>query len=149
MEIDKKYLEWLASDDTGISSQTILSYLTGIPVKYKGTPHDMSDVGRCVRMLRLFPELRTKIGDVIVRDKSWMPFIDCWKELERRYDELEKWYLIPVEQRKKEARKKYFTNPAESASDVMRQLSMASHYLIGMRCQNSSTSWANREPNIH
>ncbi len=44
MEVKKEWLEWLASNDTGISSKTMLEAITGVPT------------GRCVRMLRKLPE---------------------------------------------------------------------------------------------
>ena len=80
MQVNKEHLQWLASADTGISSKTMLSAITGVPTNRCDIPYDISDVGRCVRMLRVLPVLRPQISKVIDAHIEWMPFIDCWKE---------------------------------------------------------------------
>jgi hypothetical protein len=146
MEVKNEWLQWMASQDTGISSETMFSAITGVPVAMRDIPHDMADVGRCVRMLRRLPDLRPQIEKVILQHKEWMPFIDCWKELERLYDECVAFERLPAEEKAKMKKRKHFVSPNTKAWDLMQQLETASYYLRGMRMQNSSSSWSNRPP---
>jgi len=70
MEVKKEWMEWLASRDTGTSSKTMFSAITGIPVDGYDVPYDIADVGRCVRMLRRLPDLRPQLEKVIIKHKS-------------------------------------------------------------------------------
>jgi len=147
MEVKKEWLDWLASSDTGTSSKTMFSAITGTPISERpDVPGDIADIGRCVRMLRKCPDLRDKLHMVIDKHKEWMPFIDCWKELEKLYDECRIFEaLLPAEQNKMKKRK-HFTSPNEQAWNLMEQLNVASRYLRGMRIQNDHHSWKNQPP---
>jgi hypothetical protein len=50
--------EWLQGRDTGTSSVTICSVITGLPSHHGhyDVPHDPDDFGRCYRLLKLLPE---------------------------------------------------------------------------------------------
>lgn len=146
MEVKKEWMEWLASRDTGISSKTMFAAITGIPTGECDVPHDISDVGRCVRMLRKLPDLRPQIEKVMIQHKQWMPYIDCWKELERRYDECVAFEALPEEEKNKMKRRKNFSSPNERAWNLLCELACASRYLSGWRMQNSSSSWRNKAP---
>lgn len=146
MEVKKEYLDWLSSNDTGISSKTMLEAITEIPTGRCDIPYDMADVGRCVRMLRKFPDLRPQIGKVISKHIEWMPFIDCWKELERLYDECVEYESLSDDDKKRLKQKKYFYNPKDSARNLINELVTASRYLRGLRMQNNSCSWRNTPP---
>lgn len=146
MEVKKEHLEWLSSRDTGISSKTMFSAITGIPVGCCDIPYDIADVGRCVRMLRALPDLRSQLSKVIDLHKEWTPFIDCWKELERRYDECINFERLSEDEKKSAKRKKHFVSPNDYAWDTIQQLVCASRYLRGMRMHNSSSSWRNVPP---
>ena len=146
MEVKKEYLEWLTSRDTGISSQTMLEAITGIPTNSCDIPYDIADVGRCVRLLRRFPELRIQIELVMVKHKEWTPFIDCWKELERRYDECVAFESLTVDEKNKMKRQKHFETPNDTTWDLICRLVCASRYLKGWRMQNGQNSWSNIPP---
>ncbi len=106
----------------------------------------MADVGRCVRMLKQFPELRIQLDKVITKFPRWTPFIDCWKELEMGYNECFNWNNMS-ESGKKEMEKiggKHFRLPNERYWELMQQLMFASRYLGGMRIQNYHGSWKNK-----
>jgi len=143
---ENQCLEWLASGDCGISSKTMLFAITGIPTDCYDHPHDIADVGRCVRMLRKLPFLRPKIGMVIEKFPHWMPFIDCWQHLERRYDECVAFEALPLEERARMKRRKHFESPSSKAWNTIQEIVCASRYLRGMRMQNSPSSWANKAP---
>lgn len=54
--VEQRALYWAASDDTGISSKTILAHMTGVPANWTSPPSDVDDRGRCIRLLELIPE---------------------------------------------------------------------------------------------
>lgn len=91
--ITQKLLEWLASDDTGLSSRAILAHLTGDPVvaamnKYHWDyPRDPSDFGRCVRLLDIEPSFRACIGEMANICPEWAALATHWGELEALYSE--------------------------------------------------------------
>lgn len=127
--IKPEYLEWMASSDTGLSSKTILCSICGIDNDNPSVPADASDVGRCVRLLNKFPELRDHLYMVYERHVKWMPYIDCWQEIE---------YLH---------RMAFFsTSHDKFLYHLLNKLSFASNYLSGLRIQNYSNSWANKSP---
>jgi hypothetical protein len=147
MDIEEtQCLEWLASGDCGISSKTMLYAITGIPTDRHDHPHDISDVGRCVRMLRKLPFLRPKIEAVTEKFPHWMPFIDCWQHLERLYDECIEFERLPLGEMAKMKRRKHFKSPNSKAWSLMQELVCASRYLNGLRMQNSPNSWSNKAP---
>jgi hypothetical protein len=79
--------EWLAGDDTGISSLTIYSVMTGVRVSRTGIPHDSDDFGRCYRLLKLFPEWRARLTEVADRYPEWRGLVSVWGELEALYEQ--------------------------------------------------------------
>jgi hypothetical protein len=97
-------------------------------------------------MLRVLPDLRGQLSKVIDLHKEWMPFIDCWKELERRYDEVVAFEAISDEEKKKMKKRKHFVSPNDKAWDRIQELVCASRYLNGWRMQNSGSSWRKCPP---
>lgn len=81
--------EWAAGRDTGTSSLTIYSAITGLP-SHHGTynvPHDAADFGRCYRLLRLFPAWKERLGETIKLCAEWKPFVEAWDELTAIYEQ--------------------------------------------------------------
>lgn len=84
-------IEWLLSDDTGISSKTILAVMT--LSRPQGTrwwpdvPHDPSDFGRCYRLLQKFPQWRRRLHEVADAYPMWGPMVAAWDELTALYEE--------------------------------------------------------------
>lgn len=84
-------IEWLLSDDTGISSKTILLVMLKCDDVDSFRPdviYDPDDLGRCIRLLKLFPEWRPWLHEVSDRFPIWGPVISEWDDLERRYGDL-------------------------------------------------------------
>lgn len=81
--------EWLFSNDTGISSKTILAVILGFPCDWKSPPSDPSDFGRCYRLLKKIPELRPEMHLMRSEGEVWGRLVDAWDELERLYEEEE------------------------------------------------------------
>lgn len=82
-----KPMEWLLGDDTGISSKTIFSVMTGTPCAWTGTPLDPSDFGRCYRLLALFPEWRDRMHEVSAAYPAWTRLVESWGELTALYEQ--------------------------------------------------------------
>jgi len=69
--IQKRALAWALSGDTGISSETMCAYFTG--VKKGGpfgsqAPSDAADRGRCIRLLKLIPEWIERLDELKALD---------------------------------------------------------------------------------
>jgi len=77
--------QWIVGDDTGVSSQTIWSVMMGVRPRWSGTPLDVDDFGRCVRLVVLIPAFRPRLQEVADKYPQWQPLIDHWEELERLY----------------------------------------------------------------
>ena len=81
--------DWLASGDTGTSSRAICKHMMAVSAgrNLSGThPWDLSDFGRCHRLLKLFPAWRARIAEM-ARYASWVGLAGAWDELEALYVE--------------------------------------------------------------
>jgi len=80
--------DWLADGDVGLSSLAIYRNLVEIPAGLKTEPktdhpHDPSDLFRCLKLLRIAPELDdTKMSTV---SSQWKALVDIWPELESTF----------------------------------------------------------------
>lgn len=72
--------DWLASDDTGMSSLFMASKLTGMFEAEYAYPHDPADFGRCLRLVEAVPELESKIRDMSQHGKEWAVVAANWHE---------------------------------------------------------------------
>ena len=81
-------LEWALSDDTGISSKTILSVMEGMPAPKYGcdVPHDSGDFGRCHRLLKAFPHYRARLHEVAEKYPAWVALVREWDRLAALYE---------------------------------------------------------------
>ena len=88
MFIDDRLFHWLMGNDTGISSRTIASAITGMQLSENyDIPYDPSDFGRCYRLLKKIPEWQElMMHKVVIAFPYWKPFIDHWKEMEQLYE---------------------------------------------------------------
>lgn len=82
-------IAWLRNGDTGISSKTIWSVMTGYPNDWDGWPHDPNDFGRCYRLLKVMPSWRARLGEVAARfpNTPWVALVEHWDEVTRLYEE--------------------------------------------------------------
>ena len=80
-------IEWYQGHDTGISSETIWSVMTGYPCKKYDIPHDAGDFGRCHRLLEKFPAWRNRLSEIEAHYPAWKPFVAAWSELTRLFIE--------------------------------------------------------------
>lgn len=80
-------MAWLSNGDTGTSSKTIFSVLTGHPIEHTGTPSDPSDFGRCYRLLKVMPTWRARLPEVAEQFPEWRGLVGAWDELTALYEE--------------------------------------------------------------
>jgi hypothetical protein len=77
---DRRALIWLAGNDCGMSSTAICHHMLGM--KSDGSyPYDPADLGRCLRLLELFPEWKPRIGEMAKYSKGWERIAGKWDEL--------------------------------------------------------------------
>lgn len=77
---------WLASGSRGISSEAIVSRLTGVPISQRAAdrysyPHDPDDFQRCERLLRAVPLARVCLPTMRGVGPEWAGLVDEWDAL--------------------------------------------------------------------
>lgn len=90
MEINNNVNAWLQEGDRGISSEAIVSKLTGINISGKwglGAPCDPSDFKRCVDLLEAVPEFKPRLSEMKDVSTYWKLLVENWAELEQLYYE--------------------------------------------------------------
>ena len=88
-------MEWFRSTYTGVSSLTIWSVMTGLPVQTTGVPKDLWDFGRCYRLLETIPEWKPRLREVAIAYQAWVPFVLEWDALTTFYEEYKRSGLSP------------------------------------------------------
>ena len=78
--------EWAIGRDTGTSSMTIYSAITGRKVDRLDIPYDPDDFGRCYRLLKLFPSWRAELPKVADVCPKWKPYVEAWDELTAMFE---------------------------------------------------------------
>ena len=77
--------DWLAGGERGVSSDSIVQHLTGIPAA-RGwgidIPHDPSDFDRCLQLLEAVPALRLMLPEMATASPMWAALIERWAEIE-------------------------------------------------------------------
>ena len=83
--------EWLLGKDTGLSSKAIVAHLEDLRIKdnyhSKAHPLDSDDLGRCIRLLNLYPPYRHNLFQLKTLSPKWSILVDHWDELEALYME--------------------------------------------------------------
>lgn len=79
-----KVLEWLAGRDTGVSSKSLAFQFLGI--KNSGpfgidAPVDPADLGRCLRLIALVPEVRKCVDELAAVNTAWSRLAPVWDEI--------------------------------------------------------------------
>lgn len=68
ISIESRAIEWLLGDDIGASSKVLCAYMLGRIPYGSSHPHDASDRGRCIRLLRRIPEWIPRLDEMTVID---------------------------------------------------------------------------------
>jgi hypothetical protein len=85
MNLTQAQLDWICGHDTGTSSKTIFSVMTGVEAIRADVPYDPDDFGRCYRLLALVPEWRPRLQEVADRYAEWGPMVREWDQLTAEY----------------------------------------------------------------
>jgi hypothetical protein len=72
--------KWLFGCDTGMSSKAILGHMI-CGVSDGSWPSDGGDLGRCLRLLDLFPEWKGRIGEMARYGKVWSLYVEHWDQI--------------------------------------------------------------------
>jgi len=77
-----KVIEWFGSKDTGMSSKAIALHMTtgNCDGSY---PYDPADLGRCLRLLEIFPEWKGRIPEMGKYGKTWKNLSFNWDKIEK------------------------------------------------------------------
>lgn len=67
--ISERAQQWLLSDDTGLSSKSLCSFMLNIALTTGIPPSDASDRGRCIRLLQLIPEWIPRLPELVEIEK--------------------------------------------------------------------------------
>ncbi len=96
-----KYMEWLKSHDTGLSSLTIFCVMLGMSTDLEGgyydLPRDPSDFGRCYRLIERFPEFKADMYILRHISLEWKNFVDNYDvlvDLYINFDDTDKMYKV-------------------------------------------------------
>jgi hypothetical protein len=80
-------LRWLASGDTGMSSEALLYAALSInnkdPFRNCNYPHDPDDLGRCLRLLKRLPWVKRGMSRLARRNKVWKALAKNWSEIHK------------------------------------------------------------------
>lgn len=82
----KKAFRWLFSRDTGMSSKAILGHMMA-GVSDGSYPHDPSDLGRCLRLLEIFPQWKERIPEMAKYGPVWTVYARHWPDLQKSMEE--------------------------------------------------------------
>lgn len=78
------FTNWLAFGERGLSSEAIVSHLTGTSVgRYDHTahPHDPDDYRRCARLLRDVPLAALAFPSMATCSPQWARLVEAWDEI--------------------------------------------------------------------
>jgi predicted nucleic acid-binding protein len=84
MQPSTNLIQWLANGARGISSNTIVEYLTGIEATTyadSSTPSDPADLRRCRLLLERCPELMIEFPRMAEVSDVWAKLVENWAEL--------------------------------------------------------------------
>ena len=77
---------WWKSDDTGLSSKAIFLNLI-LDLSLDDYPLDVSDFGRCYRILKKLPFLVKEFPKMAKINKIWELYVNHWDEMSQLFEE--------------------------------------------------------------
>lgn len=78
------FAQWLATGERGLSSEAIVSHLTGQQVGRWANgdyPHDVGDFRRCELLLRSVPAARIRFHGMARVNAVWAALVPAWYEI--------------------------------------------------------------------
>lgn len=88
MKLSENAIQWLASGDRGVSSNTIFETITGINTgeKRQDYPYDPADFRRCLRLLDACPEFKPLLCKMKGVSPVWRALVDRWDDLQKVFE---------------------------------------------------------------
>ena len=78
----QKVIEWLAADDSGMSSKALaFEFLGTSSGDSHSTPLDLADLGRCLRLIDKVPAVRACVDSLATKFASWAKMAPAWDML--------------------------------------------------------------------
>jgi hypothetical protein len=90
IDLPESVARWIASGERGISSETIVAHLYGLPITGRwgySHPHDPSDLRRCLLLLMASPETVARFQEMASVSPEWRRLVAHWSEIERLFRE--------------------------------------------------------------
>lgn len=78
-------LDWYATGEKGISSETMASCAIGRKYHRPCHPLDPSDLNRCIKLVDTAPEVKLAFPDIAKLSPEWKTVIDHWDELREMF----------------------------------------------------------------
>lgn len=72
---------WMLNGRVGMSARTIYGHMMGIDSERHSYPHDPDDLNRCLLLLELIPEWRSRMQEMAVYGKQWAGLAKNWSEI--------------------------------------------------------------------
>lgn len=91
MNVPQNAILWISGRDTGMSSKAIWNHMVNGDATRDGDfrnaphPHDLDDLGRCVRLLDAVPAWRLLMHQMADYSAEWRALVENWDELEALY----------------------------------------------------------------
>jgi len=87
LEIQASVATWALGDDTGLSSKTLARATCHLPVVSNPYfPLDVSDFGRCYRLIQAVPEARIAVMELALLDQVWARLAGAWDEIAAAFE---------------------------------------------------------------
>jgi hypothetical protein len=102
-DIKTEILQWLVTGETGISSEAIAYQIAGIENwrKWHTHPSDPSDFKRCLKLVNLIPEIRSRLNELRSLSIEWNALVEHWKEVEDCFmSEVAEWLTVEYSQKR-------------------------------------------------
>lgn len=76
-----KVIEWLAGNDTGVSSKSLAFEYLGTANSRIDCPRDPADLGRCLRLIEAVPDIRKCVDSLADKHPRWALAAKVWDKI--------------------------------------------------------------------
>ena len=85
--MDRKILEWIFTENPGLSSMAIAAKMAGIDCGEVSHPYDPADLRRCIEFLDFVPGTRERLSEMCEVSPQWFRLVTAWEALELKLKE--------------------------------------------------------------
>lgn len=88
IDVPQSVFAWISEGERGISSETIVSAIWGLPLTGRfgwSHPQDPADLRRCLLLLRDSPETAARFQEIRTVSPEWERLVEHWGELEKLF----------------------------------------------------------------